>query len=351
MSEPQDWDVLARYLAGESTPEQNREIEQWMAADPENRQMVEKLRVSFSISDATDERSDLPLLWNEIANKARASESVRSHPVEFEPQIEAVQRRQHSSSGFAVGSPIFRIVAVAALLVLMAISLKTYWASPQMIEANVPVGGRSTIVLGDGTSVVLDAGSKLKYPDSFGKESRHVYLQGEAYFQVVPDKSSPFIVSADCGQVEVLGTTFNVSAWGDSGSVEVAVKEGRVKFSLVGENESNAVIVVAHQGSVLHRGGKPSSPSTIDIEKKLAWMRDEAFFENAALAEILERLHRWHGVEALSIESSLLEERLTVHLSKSSIENSVSLLAELTGSKFENVDGTYRLHPTTEAGK
>ncbi len=351
MKEPQNWDLLARYLAGETTTEQKQEVEKWLAEDPENRQIVEKLRMSFSISPATEDKSDLPQLWDEIAEKAVLGESSDMRPAAIETKIDRNKRMRSWPNGFSVRSPFFRIAAVAALLVIVAISLGSYWMSPQMVEVAVAAGEHSTLVLGDGTRVILDAGSQLKYPETFRGKSRKVFLRGEAFFQVTPDKSAPFIVSTEYSQIEVLGTSFNVRTWGSGGSVEVAVQEGHVRFGHVGKHEGNRVLLRAHQASSLLEGGTPSVPMEVDIEKQLAWMRDEVFFENAALGEVFDRLRRWYNVEVIAVDSTLLQERLTLHLSKSSIENSINLVAGLTDAVVEKLEGKYYLRPSGKSAK
>ena len=351
MKESYNWDLLARYLAGESTLEQSREVEQWLAEDSKNRRLVEKLRMSFSISTANENASDLPLLWREIAAKAEPGKSLDIRPIAHETRTDRIKRLLPSLKGFSVRLPFLRIAAVAALLIIVAISLKNNWMSSQMVEVSVPAGGRTTFVLEDGTRVTLDAGSQLKYPENFESNLRNVFLRGEAFFQVTHDQSSPFIVTAEYGQVEVLGTAFNVRTWGSGGAVEVSVQEGHVRFGHVGQDESNSVSLKKNQASRLVKGETPSVPMEIDIEKQLAWLRDEAFFENAALSEVFDRLQRWYDVEVLTDYSSLFKDRLTLHLSKSSIENSINLVASLTGSEVEQKNGKYYLRPSGKAAK
>jgi len=351
MKEPQNWDLLARYLASETSAEQKREVEEWIGADSENRQLLEKLKMSFSITAAKADTSDLPLLWNKIAEKAALGESLNIHPIANETKIDKIMRPLPWPNGFSLRSPFFRIAAVAALLIIVAISLKNYWMPSQLVEVSVPAGGRSTLVLADGTRVILDAGSQLTYPETFRGRSRNVSLRGEAFFQVTPDKSAPFIVTAEYGQIEVLGTAFNVRTWGSGGAVEVSVQEGHVRFGQVGQDESNSVSLKKNQASRLVKGETPSVPMEIDIEKQLAWLQDEAFFENAALAEVFDRLQRWYNVEVLTDDSSLFKDRLTLHLSKSSIENSINLVASLTGSEVEQINGKYYLRPSGKAAK
>ena len=77
----------------------------------------------------------------------------------------------------------------------------------------IPRGGENTVILADGTTVHLNAGSKLTYPVRFAGKRRVVALEGEAYFDVVKDETRPFIVQTHLGEVTVLGTAFNINAY------------------------------------------------------------------------------------------------------------------------------------------
>lgn len=79
---------------------------------------------------------------------------------------------------------------------------------------NVPYGKRFNIELSDGSNVILNAGSKLKYPVNFLKgKSREVYLEGEAFFKVTKNKEDAFIVNTNGLNTQVFGTVFNVSSY------------------------------------------------------------------------------------------------------------------------------------------
>ena len=97
-------------------------------------------------------------------------------------------------------------------------------------ELVIPRGGENTVILADGTTVHLNAGSKPTYPVRFAGKRRVVALEGEAYFDVVKDETRPFIVQTHLGEVTVLGTAFNINAYTDA-SVYTTLVHGKVQFS------------------------------------------------------------------------------------------------------------------------
>ena len=98
-------------------------------------------------------------------------------------------------------------------------------------ELIIPRGGENTVILADGTTVHLNAGSRLTYPVRFAGKRRIVALEGEAYFEVVQDESHPFVVQTHLGEVMVLGTAFNVNAYTNASVCYTTLVRGKVQFS------------------------------------------------------------------------------------------------------------------------
>ena len=106
---------------------------------------------------------------------------------------------------------------------------------PVYYTVNIPYGGEYNLVLPDGTRIYLNAGTTLRYPDHFAGGSREIFLSGEAYLEVSRDTSRPFIVRTDDMDVRVLGTVFNVNAYPDGNYVRTTLVEGKVETSCGGE--------------------------------------------------------------------------------------------------------------------
>ncbi|SDG59012.1 FecR family protein [Dyadobacter soli] len=108
------------------------------------------------------------------------------------------------------------------------------------------------VQLGDGSSIFLQPGSAVRIPDRFAADSRQVELQGEAFFEVAPDRSRPFFVYANETVTKVLGTSFSVSTNGENGHTVVGVRTGKVEVSVPegGEKGKSAEIVPGQQASL-----------------------------------------------------------------------------------------------------
>ncbi|MBB4042589.1 ferric-dicitrate binding protein FerR (iron transport regulator) [Bacteroides reticulotermitis] len=153
-------------------------------------------------------------------------------------------------------------------------------------------GGEYRIVLEDGTKVHLNAASQLRYPVVFTNKERVVHLQGEAYFEVAPDKARPFYVVTDHMKIRQYGTAFNVNAYPGS-STEVVLVRGSIGVT-VGDKERT---LAPGQLAKIHAGSKLLSIKEVDTESYVAWNEGRFFFDNQSLRDIANVLSRWYNIE------------------------------------------------------
>lgn len=157
---------------------------------------------------------------------------------------------------------------------------------------STPNGGQYQVRLPDGTKVWLNAASTLTYATnvSVAKE-RIVRLSGEAYFEVAPDKSKPFIVKTNTQQIEVLGTHFNVNNYADEGQTITTLAEGSVEVS----QTNNAVRLKPGEQAINTNGA--IKVQAADLETALAWKEERMEFKDANLQQIMRMIGRWYNVQ------------------------------------------------------
>lgn len=162
-----------------------------------------------------------------------------------------------------------------------------------------PRGGQYQINLPDGSKVWLNAETKLRFPVTFaGRKQRKVELSGEAYFEVakvnVPAKQPmPFIVASNGQEVEVLGTHFNVNAYGDDEYTKTTLLEGSVRVSRL-LNAQSAKLVPGQQATV---GPTTLTLKNVDTEQAVAWKNGQFMFYNVPLKQVMKEVSRWYNVE------------------------------------------------------
>ena len=204
-------------------------------------------------------------------------------------------------------------------------------------EVSSTYGTRTKFKLSDGSTVYLNAGSKLIFPTEFIGKSRKVKLIGEAFFEVTPNPSKPFIVMTSDINVKVLGTAFNLGAYPGSGEVRTTLVHGKV----VMEKESNGI---THQLAEL----KPSEMAVFNISdskikisaeeelgKFIAWKDGKLVFFNDPIDQVAEKIGYWYNVSVKIGNNGLKRYRFTATFSDEPIEQVLDLLSKSSSIKYE----------------
>ncbi|WP_343701722.1 FecR domain-containing protein [Chitinophaga sp.] len=199
---------------------------------------------------------------------------------------------------------------------------------------STPRGGQFQVRLPDGTRVWLNAASSLRFPTSFEGRVRKVELSGEGYFEVAKDAGHPFIVTSSGQSIQVLGTHFNVNAYGDGGLVRTTLMEGSVRVN--GEHESN-MLVPGEQSQLNIRSGSMRKVKA-DVEQVMAWKNGNFLFNDTYLPDIMLQLSRWYDVE---VAQDFPRIRYNGGIPRSMQLSDVLKMLEETGNiKFQLVNNT-----------
>ena len=159
-------------------------------------------------------------------------------------------------------------------------------------------GGRATLVLPDGTSVVLNERSRLSYsPADFNSTSRRVSFEGEAFFSVAKDSLHPFSIRAEGLDVRVVGTKFNLFARKGVALSRLSLEEGKVLFTSLASHRQTAVwpgqvAVLDKQTGRISVEQKPE-----EVNDATAWQRNELVFRNATLRHVIAVMETTYGVK------------------------------------------------------
>lgn len=163
---------------------------------------------------------------------------------------------------------------------------------------SVPYGKTFSIVLSDGTQVNLNAGSSLRYPTLFSKDSTHreVFLNGEAYFDVTSQDEHSFLVTTDELSVEVLGTQFNVTAYREDQKAYAVLVEGKITAQ---NPQSESRVTVQPGQKVFYRNTDLMTEQT-EIQKHIAWIKGELVFVDDTFEVIKNKIERAYDVEIIN---------------------------------------------------
>lgn len=167
-------------------------------------------------------------------------------------------------------------------------------SEPTIVTLSTPRGGQYRITLPDGTKVFVNSASVIKYPTQFTDRIREVEVQGEAYFEVAPDHSRPFVVHSSNQHIKVLGTKFNLNSYANEPAATTLL-EGSVQIDFSGG--SSPVTLRAGQQTVLK--DNMITVNEVNPQDYIGWTQDVFVFSDVPLTEIMKQLERWYDIEVL----------------------------------------------------
>jgi transmembrane sensor len=169
-----------------------------------------------------------------------------------------------------------------------------------------PRGGGFTLILSDSSEVILNSGSKLKYPVVFNNNIREVELDGEAFFKVTKSLNTPFIVKTNDVNVTVYGTVFNISAYTDEGYIQATLVEGNVGVTLNDINPGSEINLMPGQQLTYDRETGGTETTDVNAGHFTAWTNDK----------FLNVMSRWYNFNFEFKDESLRKQRFTLNLSR-----------------------------------
>lgn len=230
---------------------------------------------------------------------------------------------------------ITKYAAIIVLAITVWTAYQNYIISHRQNTAyttiEVPPGQRTHIYLPDGTSIWLNAETKLSYPSDFSAVNRKVQLQGEGYFDVTSDEKNPFVVQTSLMNVKVLGTKFNVKSYENETSL-VTLMEGKVEVFT--SDEMNQLTLLPNEQAFLSTDGSLTLSKRLGVEYVNAWTNGAFNYLNDNLADIAKDLERRFNVTITITEESLANEIFTYGAEENASLDQI--LSHLKGTKELN---------------
>lgn len=301
-------ELLARYVAGEATPEERAQVQAW-AEGPQQAAELERWRALWELSaEGAMPEVDVDAAWARMEGRM---DGERGRVVPIRGRARAV-----------------RWVAAAAAVVALVVSVQVLRMSSDHSGRWMAEVTSTTGMMPDSSRFVLAPGSSLRA--DFDR-TRQVQLEGRAYFEVQRDPARPFVIAADAMTVTVLGTAFEVAAYDTSGTITVRVRHGRVR-----------VEVGAHRLELV--GGEQAAFDKLTKELLRApnmaleqWGDRILQFEQAPLAQVVERLERIHGIHITLANEAIARCSLTATFEDEPLEEVLRVVAVTFGLQVEKV--------------
>jgi transmembrane sensor len=336
-------EIIIRVFEGNASEEDRKFLLEWVQLNKENQKELEQAEG----------------LWNALA--------IISNREKFEPKkgykefIKELNKIEQIPPAAIQKRKISYFLQIAASLLLIMGSY-LIWKSLQPVKEEIaffelftPKGSHTQVTLIDGTKIWLNAESKLRYPNKFGGKTRTVFLEGEAFFEVQKDPAKPFIVQTAALNVKAFGTSFNVKAFPNEGSVETTLvngvvvvegNQGRATFSSVKLLPNQRVTFVKTTGKLflndqekillkkvnadvhVTERQKESIIVTEKVNTELytSWIDNQLIFDNETLESIANKLERRYGANIVFRNERMKTYRFSGKFPEISIERALNAL-------------------------
>lgn len=274
-------EIMVRFLTGECTEEELRGVNTWLEESDENVRELFRIEEIYHLSKLSKTAGE--------AETGKAEKALFKRLEKEETQRTKV-RRMHSWVRYAalftgvfliagLGHYIYREYSEVSNLVAVT-------AQDEIKELTLP----------DGTKVWLNKHTTLKYPRTFSNKGRDIYMEGEAYFEVVRDQQRPFIVKSDAMQVRVLGTTFNLKSERMNHSAVATLVKGEIEVK--GNRDEGMIVLSPGQMAELNGVTRRLVVKQVDtaIEK---WHTNEFDFNKADIFTVARTLENSYNVKII----------------------------------------------------
>lgn len=241
-----------------------------------------------------------------------------------------------------VRSLAFRIAAGIVLIagVTMLLTFGGNNTSEEMLTLNN--SGRDASVattLEDGSTVFLASNTTITYPKRFARDRREIKLNGNAYFEVSKKEGKPFVVETDLADIEVLGTSFNVTVTGTE-SPNIAVNTGLVKVTLKSSGES--VLVKAGESAVI-RSGTLNRINTSDFEQFEKYLH-RIHFKDERLSDVVRIINRNSNSLTIELDPAIENRVITATFSGNSPDTMARLICTALNLKYNTEEKRVLIH-------
>ncbi len=299
-----DDEMIARYLSGESTPEEALAMEDWLKESAN--------KIHFQRFESA---------WNEMVNDNSPTFDVQTAWSKINSSINQTEKnnlRSISFSGWAVG-------LAASLLIIVATAVLWMNREEEVKFSTLSTKDEPNVVkLADHSVVTVFRNSLLDYPAKFKKNLRQLKLrQGEAFFEVVPDKSKPFIITTQAAEIKVVGTKFNVMATSDR--TEISVKEGKVLvFAL-----QDSVLLTGGNTGIFYKNQKANLVQNDSINNIWSYATHKLIFKDTPMKSAIRDIEKAYPCSITVANKEIDKCKLTATFDNDSLDKVVNLIAEI----------------------
>lgn len=320
--------LFEKYLSNTATAEERKELNDWIAKDESLGDWFEnKLENSSSQMDEMKQSAILQKINDQIGE---ATETKRRFSLP-------------SWTRYAAAIALIAI-AVSGIFTLMNSTQK----SAQFVEVAAEHGQKAVLTLPDGTKVLLNSDSKIKYSTAYNQKHRNVELLGEAFFDVEKNEKLAFVVHAGDLDIKAVGTAFNVKAYPNEELISTTLTEGKLLLTSGKEEISllpNERVEFRKDEMTMNKINLQSA------ENSIGWMNDKLSYENASLEDVVADFIRIYNIDIQFASESIKQQRFTGQIENNGLEAVLKVISLSSPIRVEYSDSLVRLYDVPSENK
>ncbi|WP_373494658.1 FecR family protein [Aquiflexum sp.] len=305
--------------------------EEYLKSNPSKNQdivLARKILLNLSRSTGHVDENRVRATWSNIE---KSLEEMNSDDIEGRiiplDSYSSLKKYPVYTNPISRHNQFYRMVAILAVAFMLAFSIHHLSEPKVTLIAEIPIeyqehiappGVKSNLTLWDGSKVILNSGSSLRYVKNFESDKREVELIGEAFFEVSKDPNRPFIVRTGQVSTQVLGTSFNVKSF-ENEVLEVSLLTGLVEVN-VDMEVPQTISLVPGEAIRFKSESQKIEKGRFDKEKVLAWTQKTIVFEQTQMAEIKRVLENWYGVQIQFLNSPARDLEISARFNDQSLK-------------------------------
>ncbi|SEB74796.1 ferric-dicitrate binding protein FerR, regulates iron transport through sigma-19 [Tenacibaculum sp. MAR_2009_124] len=304
---------IIKYLENKCSEEEKRAVINWVASSDVNQKSFNKIKAEY------------------VASKLKEVSTHGNNSV-----YTKIFKKRKKISYYLAGTASVVILLISFVyfnLQQQGNHMNTEFSDQSINKIATNRGDQYSLLLPDGTTVILNSDSKISYPKQFSGPIREVTLQGEAYFDVMHNPDKPFVVKTSDLDIRVLGTTFNIKSYSEDKTIQATLVSGKVE--VFKKESSSKLVLKPSQRATLNKDQNKITLDKVVAKDIISWKSGRLVFKEASLEDVLKDIERKYNVSFEVKSDRLLKYKYTGSFDDLKVEEIMEILEISSPIYFE----------------
>ncbi len=317
---------LIKFIKGDASPDEKKIVVEWIKKDSKHQKQFNLLKAEYVASNL-DSLSDIDVNAQYQRFHSKRTKKKRYYYTAIAASIVVPFMMWYMFTSFPGNDSVVDTIEI--------LNTTTKYVATSH-------GGYKTVVLPDGSTIVLNANSSLTYPITFTDSIRKVTLIGEAFFDIKRDVTKPFIVTTDHINIRVLGTSFNVKSYPKDEKVETTLVTGKVE--VFQQQKEKPIVLEPSQRAIFDKEKSNIKVDRVDSKNIVAWQEGKLIFDKTPLKQVVLDLNRKYNVEFTIKSDSLLQYKYTGEFDNLTLKEVLELIKMSSPINYKYVNNKVMLN-------